>query len=44
MGATQPLGERMPKGGMLDPAEVAKIASWIDKGALDAQGTTGSCQ
>lgn len=44
MGATQPLGERMPRGGALDAAEVEKFGSWIDKGARDAQGTTGSCQ
>ena len=44
MGETMPLGERMPKGGMLDPVEVEKFGAWIDAGARDQNGTTGSCQ
>lgn len=44
MGATQPLGERMPRGGMLDSAEVELFGRWIDDGAQDDRGTGGSCQ
>jgi hypothetical protein len=46
MSATQPLGERMPRGGMLDSAEVELFGRWIDEGARDARdarGTEGSC-
>jgi hypothetical protein len=44
MGETQPLGSRMPKDSMLDAAEIERFGRWIDAGALDNSGTTGSCQ